>query len=76
MSTLIAQWRAYWASHGTKVLGFGSAVVGTLEFVDQATVQLISSIPHIGPYLGKGILISSGLMVARRGFTNSHKVPP
>lgn len=74
----VYQIKMLWHLHGTKVIGFGAAVVGTLEVIDQATVQLIQSFfgPHWGPYVGKAILIFSGLMAARRGYRNSNPPQP
>lgn len=71
--SILKQW---WASHGTKILGFGTALIGMLAFIDQGTLQLIDS--AFGPVWGKKIsllvMMVSGLSTAWRGFTNSKKV--
>ena len=70
--------RLWWAKHGTKILGFGSAAVGGLAYIDHETVQLIETTlgPTWGPRFSHAILITAGLMVARRGFRNSNPPPP
>ncbi len=72
--------KAIWAGHGTKLSGFGMSVLGTLTLLDHETIDLIGQTlgPDWGPRLKHGILIIGGLMVARRGYTNSSqpKGPP
>lgn len=61
-----------WKKHGTKVIGYVSAVAGIVEFIDMKTVNLIeTSFPKYGPYVSHGILIASGVMTAYRGHKNS-----
>ena len=73
--------REFWKSHGTKLIGFATAAVGALEFLDASTIHLIEASlgSKWGPAVSHGILIASGLMTAYRGFTNSRNtrnVPP
>ncbi len=65
--------RRFWLAHGTKVIGFTTAAIASLEFVDQATVNLIQTSlgPKWGPVVSHVILITAGLLTARRGFQNS-----
>lgn len=67
--------KALWLQHGTKILGIGEALVGLVEFIDQNTVNLVGGFfgPHWGPIVARGIQIGSGLLVARRGYTNSKR---
>lgn len=68
--------QCYWHKHGTKIIGFGSAAIATLEFIDQATINVIVTTlgPKWGPVVSHIILIIAGLMTARRGFRNSAKI--
>jgi hypothetical protein len=68
--------RSYWGSHGTKIIGFVTAAIATLEFVDQATINVIVTTlgPKWGPVVSHVILIASGLLTARRGFHNGAKI--
>lgn len=72
--------QCYWHKHGTKIIGFGTAVVGFLEYVDHATVQLIETSlgPKWGAFVSHLILVAAGLATAYRGFKNSQKasLPP
>jgi hypothetical protein len=63
----------WWTLHGTKILGYGSAAIATVEYIDQKTVQLVETTfgPKYGPMLSHGILLISGLLTAKRGFVNS-----
>lgn len=65
----------YWKTHGTKILGFGSAIVGAIEYIDHQTVQLIESTfgPKHGPVISHIIMVVAGLLTAYRGFSNSAK---
>jgi len=64
---------AIWAGHGTKISGFLLSIIGTLTLLDHETVDLIGQV--LGPLWGvrfkQAIVIIGGLMVARRGYTNS-----
>lgn len=75
------KFKQWWAGHGTKALGFGGAFIGALEYVDAQTLQAINSVlgPKYGPMVSHGLTAIGGLLVAKRGFTNSKKkadVPP
>jgi len=74
--SIVSIWQGWWASHGTKIIGFITAGIATLEFVDQATINVIVTTlgPKWGPVVSHAILIISGLMTARRGFHNSAKI--
>jgi hypothetical protein len=65
--------QAVWGAHGTKISGFAMAAVGTLTLLDHETIDLIGETlgPAWGPRVKHGILIVGGLVVARRGFSNS-----
>lgn len=67
--------RSHWEEHGTKLLGGFEALIGLLEYVDQATINLVGGLfgPKYGPVVARGIQIGSGLLVARRGFMNSRR---
>ena len=65
--------RDAWRSHGTKILGFGSTLIGALSAIDHDTLHLIETEfgPHYGPHVTHALLIVGGVGVAWRGFTNS-----
>jgi hypothetical protein len=71
-------WRQWWTNHGTKIIGFGSTVVGVITYIDQETIKVIES--ALGPIWGMRvrllIFITAGLATAKRGFTNQQKGPP
>jgi hypothetical protein len=77
---MIGWLRDVWHSHGTKVLGFATAAVGLIEYVDSATINLVGSFlgPKWGPVASKGLQVAAGLMVAHRGYmnTNRNRPPP
>lgn len=62
-----------WKVHGTKVIGFGTTLVGALALLDHETLDVISTAlgPTNGPRLTRGLLVLSGLATAYRGFQNS-----
>lgn len=63
----------WWTLHGTKIIGFGTALLGALEFIDHETLQLIDTSlgPKWGPLTSHAIQILAGVLTAKRGFTNS-----
>jgi len=65
--------QCYWRKHGTKIIGFVTAAIATLEFLDQATINVIVTTlgPKWGPVVSHVLLITAGLLTARRGFHNS-----
>ena len=71
--SLVILLQTWWKGHGTKIIGFGTAAVGALAYIDQQTIHLIETFagPTHGPHIAQGIMITSGLMTAYRGFTNS-----
>lgn len=68
-TTLKALWSAWWAAHGTKILGFWMAAITTVSLIDQKTLNLIGT--TLGPGWINAVLILSGLATAYRGFTNT-----
>jgi hypothetical protein len=74
--TFWQQLKAIWTHHGTKVLGFGGAVLSTLSLIDRETINVIGETfgPKYGPVITHGFTIVGGLGVAYRGFKNSR--PP
>lgn len=65
----------FWTNHGTKIIGFGTAAIGALEYVDEQTIKAVEFIagPHWGPVLSHGLVAVAGFLAAKRGFTNSQK---
>ena len=65
--------KAWWVHHGTKILGFGSTVIGAISMVDATTVHLIEQTfgQHWGHRIASGLMIVGGIATAYRGFTNS-----
>lgn len=72
---MIELWKKWWAAHGTKIVGFGTAAVSVLEYVDDQTVKAVEFVagPKYGPVVSHGITAVAGLLAAKRGFTNSAK---
>lgn len=70
--------KLWWKDHGTKILGYGTAALATIEFVDHVTLQLIERTlgPKLGPPVSLFIQIVGGLLTARRGYANSNRAPP
>jgi hypothetical protein len=68
--------QCYWHKHGTKIIGFVTTAIATLEFIDQATINVIETTlgPRWGPMVAHTILITTGIATARRGFHNSAKI--
>lgn len=68
-------WQKWWHDHGTKILGFGSAAIGVLEYVDEQTIKAVEFVAgaHYGPLISHGLVAASGLLTARRGFLNTAK---
>ena len=64
-----------WKNHGTKVIGFGSAALGALAYIDHSTIQVVETTlgPKYGPITSHGLLIGAGLATAYRGFKNSQR---
>jgi len=65
----VALVKSWWVAHGTKILGFWTALVGAVAYIDEKTVNLIQT--TLGDVWAHGILIFSGLATAYRGFKNS-----
>jgi len=63
------QWLVgFYNSHIQFTLGLLEAGVGALEYVDQATINLIGGFfgPHYGPMVSKAVQVGAGLAVAYR----------
>lgn len=73
MKNLLKQW---WKDHGTKILGFGSMVLGAVEMLDAHTIQIVQSTlgPRWGAIVSGALQIVAGFAVAQRGFLNSKKL--
>lgn len=67
-----------WKHHGTKILGYGSALIGVLEAIDEKTVNLLAYLagPKWGPIVSAVIMAGAGIAVAFRGHTNSTQANP
>lgn len=72
MTDVLKKW---WTEHGTKILGYATAAVGILEYLDEQTIKAIEFVagPKAGPIISHGLVAISGLLTAKRGFTNSAK---
>jgi len=64
-----------WKDHGTKIIGFGSTVIGSLSMLDATTIHIIEKTlgEHWGHRVSAGLLIVGGFGTAVRGFTNTKK---
>lgn len=71
-------WAKWWAAHGTKILGFGTAAFGTLTAIDHETINIIGETfgPKWGPHVVHVIIIAAGFSTARRGFSNTNRTTP
>jgi hypothetical protein len=71
---MIARLKAFWAAHGTKLLGLGGVALSTLALVDHETIHLIATTfgPAWGARIEGGFAIFGGIMTAYRGFENSN----
>jgi hypothetical protein len=73
--TLANKW---WTVHGTKILGFGTSIAGTIALLDHETMDVIGKMfgPTWEPRIVRGLMALAGLIVARRGFKNSNASNP
>lgn len=64
---------AWWIDHGTKILGFLTAAIGMLEYVDTQTINAVEFVfgPKYGPIVSHGLIALSGFLVAKRGWANT-----
>jgi hypothetical protein len=71
--SIVSTLQGWWKLHGTKIIGFLTAAIAAIEFIDQATINLIVTTlgPKWGPVVSHTLLITAGLLTARRGFHNS-----
>jgi hypothetical protein len=65
--------KGIWGRHGTKVIGFGSTVLGALSFLDATTIHYIADTfgEHKGHQVTAALMVLVGLGTAWRGFQNS-----
>ena len=70
---LLDKLRSWWKNHGTKILGYGGTLLGVLSMLDATTLNLIKTTlgPKWGPLVYGALMILGGVMVAKRGYTNS-----
>lgn len=66
-------WNKWWGSHGTKIVGFGTSIAGTLALLDHETMNVIGNMfgPVWEPRVVRALMALAGLIVARRGFMNT-----
>ena len=71
MNWLMQKWR----ESGTKILGFGGVILGSLSLLDHETIDVIGQTfgPTWGPRVTHGLAIAGGVATAYRGFTNSRR---
>jgi hypothetical protein len=64
-----------WATHGTKILGFGGTLLGAISMIDATTTHLIEEVlgPHRGHQVASALMVVGGIATAYRGFKNSQK---
>lgn len=64
---------AWWLDHGTKILGFATAAIGMLEYIDSQTIQAVEFVfgPKYGTIISHGLVAVSGFLVAKRGWANT-----
>lgn len=72
---MIQWWNDFWGQHGTKLIGFGSTIIGAISMIDATTAHLIDDFfgPHWGHRISSGLMIVGGIGTAYRGFTNSRR---
>lgn len=65
--------KAWWLEHGTKILGFVTAAIGMLEYVDTQTINAVEFIfgPKYGPIASHGLIALAGFLTAKRGWANT-----
>lgn len=65
--------RDLWSQHGTKLIGFGSTVLGVVSLIDASTLHVIDELfgPHWGHRVSSGLMVVGGIGTAWRGYTNS-----
>ena len=64
------QWiRAFWAGHGTKILGFLTMVVAGLPQIDGLVAN-----PHKPYWAAANVIL--GAITIQRGVTNTRNTPP
>jgi hypothetical protein len=69
---MIAKLKAYWHSHGTKVLGTITTVMGAMQ---TAIVTGLMEVPKGYKNAVALIVIGLGAATVRRGFTNTKNTP-
>jgi len=73
---VISWLKGMWGHHGTKLIGAGTTLLGTLSLLDATTVHYIADTfgEHRGHQVTAALMMLGGLGTAYRGFTNSQ--PP
>ena len=69
--------RAQWHHNGTKILGLGGTLIGSLSLLDHETIDMIGNTlgPNWGPRAKCALMIIGGVAVAFRGYRNSQVHP-
>lgn len=67
-----------WRDKGTRILGYGGALVSIISLIDRETIDLIGNTfgPKYGPYITHGLTIIGALATAYRGHKNAHRDDP
>jgi hypothetical protein len=65
-----------WLANGTKIIGYATAALGILAYLDTETINLIGTLfgPVNGPRVIRGMMIFSGVMTAARGHFNTRRL--
>lgn len=65
--------RKWWIEHGTKILGFFTAAIAILEYIDAQTIQAVEFVlgHKYGPIASHGLIALSGILAAKRGWANT-----
>ena len=72
---MFAQLKMWWHDHGTKIIGVGTSVLGSLSLIDSMTLHVIEQTfgPNWGHRVTAAIMIGAGLGTWMRGFTNQKR---
>lgn len=73
MTWLSRQWQA----SGTKMLGYGGALISILTLLDHETIDMIGQTfgPVYGPRVTHALALAGSLATAYRGYENSKRQP-
>jgi hypothetical protein len=69
--------RAQWQLNGTKLLGYGGAIISMLTLIDHETIDMIGQTfgPVYGPRVTHALALAGSLATAYRGYENSKRPP-